>query len=401
MGCGGSLLISPTSRIGSLDAFGRFRVSDVGTIFDSKQVYSSGQDQLLFDSLTSSGGTVTYQQLTASSELATTSTLGSRAVRSTRRYFNYQPGKSFLVLATFNLRSTDPGARKRVGYFDDDNGLFLQCNSGIISFVRRSSTSGSPVDEEVTQENWSIDRFDGTGPSGITLDLTKVQILFVDFEWLGVGTARLGFVENGQVFYAHAFDNANIGEVVYMQTPNLPVRWEVETVGAGSGGALDSICCSVAAEGSREPLGVVRSANRGSSPLGISTNNPRSLITIRLSPTHLRASVRLLRFTTLLTTNNNYAWELILNPTFAGGSPVWQAASDAVEFDVDRTDFITGGTMIDSGYISNNVEGFQGTFSDDIFLASSIDGTPDEVALVIDSIGTGFYLGSLTWLEFS
>ena len=89
-------LIDPTERVASLDAFTRLRVSNPFSLFDSKQVYDD--NPLFFVTDTATGGAVTYNQDTAASELTTNTTVGSRAIRQTRRYFNYQPGKSLLIL---------------------------------------------------------------------------------------------------------------------------------------------------------------------------------------------------------------------------------------------------------------------------------------------------------------
>ena len=245
-----------------LDAFGRLRVSSPTSIFDSKQPYDN--QPLLFDVFTANGGSVTYVQNKAASEVVSGLAANGRALRQTKRYLNYQPGKSQLIIITFNGNGFVENATKRIGYFDDDDGIFLQMTSSGPSAVVRSSTSGAPVEEVVPQADWNIDKMDGTGPSGLTIDFTKAQILVIDFEWLGAGTVRLGFDVGQSVVYFHAFEQANKNNGVYMQTPNLPVRWEVENTGVPPVAPLiESICCSVQSEGGLSPLSTTRSADRG------------------------------------------------------------------------------------------------------------------------------------------
>lgn len=396
------LLVDPTQRIASLDAFGRLRVSEPFTIFDSKQIYDS--QPLLFLTDTASGGAVTYDKNTASSRLTTVgANVGSRAIRQSKRYFNYQPGKSFLQFITFNLRGTQENVRKRVGYFDASNGIYLELNGTDISFQIRSSTSGSPVETVAAQGNWSFDNFDGTGPSGITLDFTKTQILIIDMEWLGVGTVRIGFVESGQVFYAHEFNHANIEEEVYMQSPNLPIRWEIENTGVASGTPqIDAICCSVISEGGVDPQGVVRSANRSNSTTSIGTDL-QPVISIRLAPGFERITIRLVRFSLVSVSSGNYRWEIRLNPTVTGGTPAsWQPASAAVESDIARDGVVSGGILIDSGYVANNTDSVTSFLESQLTVAADVAGVSDELVLCAANLGgSDTFVGSFTWLEVS
>ena len=87
--------------------------------------------------------------------------------------------------------------------------MFYRYKDGVNYFVRRTFVSGSAVDaDEIAQSDWNTDKLDGTGPSGIILDESKAQILWWDFEWLGVGTVRCGFVIDGLFRTCHVFNHA-------------------------------------------------------------------------------------------------------------------------------------------------------------------------------------------------
>jgi hypothetical protein len=144
---------------------------------------------------------------------------------------SYQPGKSLLNLNTFVMNAQESGLEQRVGMFDANNGIFFEDTGTAYQIVRRSYTSGSSVDDPILQSAWNGDKLDGTGASGYTLDPTKATIMFADYEWLGMGAVRIGFVIDGRFIVAHTFKNANDLTTVYMQTANLPIRYEIETTG--------------------------------------------------------------------------------------------------------------------------------------------------------------------------
>ena len=81
------------------------------------------------------------------------------------------------------------------------------------------------------QAHFNLDTMDGTGPSGVPLDLTKSQIFVIDYEWLGVGRVRFGFVFAGAIVYCHDAVFANTVGSVYMSTPNNPLRYQTEATG--------------------------------------------------------------------------------------------------------------------------------------------------------------------------
>jgi len=239
----------------SVDAFGRLRVSNPYTLFDSQNRY---QKDTQFNETLTGSGTSTYVANESSVDLAVTTASGDKVVRQTNRVFPYQPGKSLEVLATFVMNAGKTNLRQRVGYFNTDNGVFFQVSGTTNSFVLRTNTSGTPSDvRTVNQADWNGDKLDGTGASGLTLDITKAQILYMDFEWLGVGSVRCGFIINGQIIICHTFNNANDIDKVYMTTAILPIRYEIENTGAAaSASTLTQICSSVISEGGYDRNGL-------------------------------------------------------------------------------------------------------------------------------------------------
>lgn len=292
---------------------------------------------------------------------------------------------SQLILLTFNMLGGATGIIKQVGYFDDQNGMFLQNDEGTINLVRRTYVSGSAVDNAVAQASWNIDTFDGNGPSGVTLDFTKVQILFMDFEWLGVGRVRMGFVVDGKIYYAHEMDHANVITTVYMSKPNLPIRYTLENDGTGAADEIDAICCSVNSEGGVAKLGATRAKTNGNTGLVVTSSALRACIGLRLKTTELDANVLLETISIISRTiNDSFRWELQLNPTVAGTFTYSSVdAYSAVEAAIGATaNTVTSGIILASGVGKDNAN-VEVSLDLPYSLGSDISGTPDEIVLVI------------------
>ena len=256
--------VSPNSGVSvefsgaSADAFGRGRVSQPFTLADYKHTYGSVNDFLTHSV---DGGSVSYPQNEANVLLQTTNLASSRVVHQSKLYHHYLPGKSQLILQSFCFNDTDLSCKKRIGYFDDNNGIFFEKeidDQGNIQLkiVIRSNVSGSVVDTEILQENWNVDKCDGTGDSGFSLDITKTQLFFVDFQWLGVGRIRCGFVHDGISILCHQELHSNHYEKVYWSNPNLPIRGELLNTQANSGASLQMICSTVICEGGYIEAGI-------------------------------------------------------------------------------------------------------------------------------------------------
>ena len=133
---------------GAIDAFGRARISAPYTLFDSQNRYEKND---LFSETTATGGTVTYTANSSTVNLNVTTSSGSEVVRQTFRSFSYQPGKGLLVMNTFVMPTAQDGQRIRIGYFNAENGVFLERDGATIYIVRRTYVSGTAVDTRVAQ----------------------------------------------------------------------------------------------------------------------------------------------------------------------------------------------------------------------------------------------------------
>ena len=387
------------------DAFGRLRVSQPYTLFDSQNRYAIDNQ---FDTSTATGGSTTYLPNEASVRMDVTTSSGSEVVRQSYRCMPYQPGKGLLCLATFVMNTAKTGLRQRVGYFGTQNGVFLQQADSTVSFVLRSYISGSVSDARtVNQADWNGDKLNGTGDSGFTLDLTKAQILWMDFEWLGVGSVRCGFIIDGQYIVCHTFENANDITSVYMTTAVLPVRYEITNTSAtASASSLKQICSSVVSEGGYEQTSIEHVARRTATKTSISTTF-LPLVSIRLASTALNAVVLPAKFNVMPTSTGD-DFEVVLAKNCTGlTSASWAAvASDAnVEQDTSAT-AMTLGTIVDIQYVkaSNQSSGTinqTAGYNWDLQLGSSLTGTSDIYTLGIRVLSgsSGAAIGSLTFYD--
>lgn len=393
------------------DAFSRMRVSQPAGLFDSMQQY--GDNNLVWENSFTGTGAVSNLLNESTVQLTTGGTAnGARVIRQTRAYHRYLPGKSQLVFITFAM---DGGAvanlRRRVGYFDANNGIFLELSGSALSIVRRTNVTGTPSDAaSVSQASWNLDPMNGSGPSGITLDMSKTQILVIDLQWLGVGRVRVGFDIAGVVYYVHEFRNANSLTTVYMTTACLPVRFELENTGVTAGtNTMRHICASVISEGGTEDQ---TGFQFSSAPFAITPPNVttrRAVMSIRAKTTGPNAvrntgQILLRDYELIPNGTNGFLWELVLNATLTGAAFAdYNATYSIAQIDTTATT-VSGGVVLDSGYVASgtNVRGTStaGVYRRLPLVYTGLGNVQDTLTLVCTSLSaTANPLVTMTWQE--
>jgi hypothetical protein len=386
------------------DAFGRLRVSNPLTIFDSKNIMSQNT---LFNATTANGGSVTYTANKSTVNLNVTEAASSKTVRQSNRVMSYQPGKSLLIFNTFVMNEPTTNLKQKVGLFDTNNGIFFTADGTTLKIVRRTFTSGAAVDTEISQSSWNGDKLDGTGASGFDLDPATSNILFIDIEWLGVGSVRVGFVINGQLITAHTFLNANNLTTVYMQTANLPIRYEIERAGTLTAGTytLQQICSSCISEGGYSPQGLEQMVGTATVSAGVNlttANTYYNIATIRIKTSRPYAVIVPAGIDVLNISNGDFEWGLFVNAT--PSSPFsYTSFSDNVEYDLTTIDLTTLGTRIAGGYLGGKTSPF--TLGGDFIafsnqLGQTIAGVSDTLTLgVRPGTANGDVSGLLKWFD--
>jgi hypothetical protein len=395
------------SPVGTRDAFGRQRVSNPLTLFDSSHRY---RDNNLWSTANTGTSSVTFILNEGLVNLTVDNASGSEVIRETTKVFSYQPGKSLLVLNTFVPAAPKANLRQRVGYFGVDNGMYFEIKGTTPYFVERSLSTGTQT--EVSQSNWNGDKLDGTGTSSITLDTTKAQIIWMDIEWLGLGSVRMGFIINGQFILCHSFHHANIINSTYITTASLPLRYELTNTGnTSSNSTMKQVCSTVISEGGYELRGIQQA-------VGIPINSPRTLgtagtfypiISLRLksSPNLLDAIVILTALSIMPVSTGNYNWQVIATGTTTGGSWLSAGTDSAVEYNITGTSF-TGGRILASGFFnaSNQGAGQVDILKEALFKfqleRNGLTSTPYELTIVVASDSSDdTVVASMDWEEIS
>jgi hypothetical protein len=373
----------------NLDAFGRLRVSEPYTLFDSQNLYIDG-DQ--FSNITSNSGSVTYVPAESSFNLAVTTANGSSVIRQARTTQAYQPGKSLLTMNTFAMAELTAGCRQRIGYFTSANGVYFEADGATLYLVIRSSASGALVEERIAQADWNTNTLKAAtspNPSGYILDPTLVQIFWNDIEWLGVGTVRAGFVINGEFVVCHRFNHANqTGNTrVYMTTATLNPRYEItNTAGIAGARTLKQICSTVISEGGYNPATSIRYVPTTIAPTRITTGNVfTALASIRLNPAYPDAVVVPAQIDLLLVDVQYGSFQLVLNAAnVVANTGSWSnATSSVVQYNTSALQ-IGDGTVLYSGLTSSRDAL---VISEDIKrrlqLSRTANGTPDILTLCV------------------
>ena len=412
-GAGGIIGSFPT------DAFGRLKISPPFTLFDSSHRY---RDNGLWSTQIYGTGLVNFNAAQGLVDLTIGGTAGDEIIRETTKVFSYQPGKSLLVMNTFVMNQAKNHLRQRVGYFGFENGIYLELWGNALTFVERSLVTGSITETPVSQADWNGDKLDGTGASGLTLDITKAQILWMDIEWLGLGTVRIGFIINGQFITCHSFHHANLITSTYITTASLPLRYEIANTDATSSvSTMKQVCSTVISEGGYQ-------LNGAQQAVGTPIQTPRTLATagtyypivsLRLKSFQNTppSSVDRLDAIIILTAacimpdtsagNPNLNWRLVQSSTTTGGTWVSAGSDSAVEYNLTATS-VSGGRILASGYVATANQSISSVniLKEALFKSqlerNGITGQTFELVLeVAGSANNAKVFGSLDWEEVS
>lgn len=368
------------------DAFGRSRISQPVTLFDSQHRY---EENGYWDTALTGSATKTHNPNESTISLTVTGALNDKVVRETRRVFTYQPGKSLLSMNSFVFNPQLAGLRQRIGYFGVDNGIYFE-NDGTGNYLvlRRKLTSGAATEVRVAQADWNVDKFDGTGPTLRTLDISKANIFWLDIEWLGVGDVRCGFVVDGKMAIAHTFHNDNVNATAYMTTAILPVRLEIEnTAATGVSSTMKQICNTVISEGGFEKK-VKKAHVKRDSDISALTTALTPIVSFRLNSSHLDAVILPESFHLFSPDQGNFEVVIIRGGTLNATS--W-TSDGRIEYNTDATT-ITGGTETSHLYVSTTQQsGGVGNADDgynwDTQLTRNLSGTAEIITLAAKTIG--------------
>lgn len=261
-----------------------------------------------------------FNQGQASTIMNVGTTPGLRRLQS-RTAGLYITGNSLLGFITFNFMTLgQPNVVKRVGYYDDQDGIFLQQENGVLSIVLRSSVTGN-TETTIAQADWNADKFDGNS-AGYAFDQTKCHIFWFAAEWLGVGDVYTGFIYDTIPILAHAFRHPNLRAEPYMRTANLFLSYDIERkLAGGTPDSFRAVCGALKSEGDGTPLGFSHLLELGNERVLASPNIIYPVIIFRLNPLYKNARVKIDSFDFSLSDNNSATAKVYIlrNPVFNQG----------------------------------------------------------------------------------
>lgn len=417
----GNVGISGTAQVSfaseATDAFGRLRVSNPYTIFDTQARY---YDHEQFSNSITGTADVDYDANSSSYELTVGQGSGDSVLRETTKTFPYQPGKSLLILSSFSMSTPKSNLRQRIGYFGEDNGIYFEVAGTTLNMVIRSSSTGVLVEDRIPQSQWNGDRLNGLGgannPSGIDLDPALDQIFWIDVEWLGVGTVRVGFIIDGVYITCHSFNHANTistpttdNTTTYMTTATLPLRCELTNTGAtASPSLMRQICASVISEGGFQLTGSGNpraAAHLLSTPVRLPNDQSfKPVIAIRLKSTMPDAVVVPIAYSLVPKESSIFQYRVYKRAITSGGSWVDSAADSAVQYNLAPTALVSGDIAEQSFINSSNQSSsapVQESFGFDYQLErDSFTGTVYEYVIMMATTGTNQDVyASIEWQE--
>lgn len=339
------------------DAFSRLRVATPTYVFDSQLTYNI--PPLVYEQITSGTGAAIAHDTTnrcATLTFASTPT-GGQSILQTFEHFRYQPGRAQEIFVTFNFISTAANCTKFVGYSDGTNGIELQQAGTTVQLAILSTTGNG--NQTVAQASWNVDKLDGTGVSGLTLDLTKSQILVIDLQALYTGRVRVGFDIGGKIIPAHQFNHSNSSTVPYINCANLPIRAGMTCTGTVST-TMRFICASVSSNGGQEDLPGASLTVEGT----VTAGNGSATHALSLRPRATfggvtnRAKFVVDSIEVTVTGANPVRWELVLGQAISGTTAFTDVNTTFSAFEFNTAGTISGTPTVSllSGYVASGAQ---------------------------------------------
>ena len=205
------------------------------TVFNIK--YDSGKNLLCEDEYSNGTGVANYDSTNSYVSMEVSANT-DQVIRQSRQYI--QPNQNdkcrIFLTGVINGDSNGNNSTSRIGYFDNQNGYFFEYSSETIKIVQRNKTT----DVVINQTNWNVDKMDGSGTSGITIDFSKVITYFIELNWTE-NMNICGIYYLGEIYFLHIFRTES--NIPLIAKSSLPTRFEISS--SGDSGKLIQISTSV------------------------------------------------------------------------------------------------------------------------------------------------------------
>jgi hypothetical protein len=302
----------------------------------------------------------------------------------------YQPGRGQAAFVTGNFIEHKANCLKwlKYGVGENGNGVALESNGTGYQVTLYSDTDEG--DQTVLRANWD-DPLDGTGASGITLQVSKGVIFFLDLQSLYYGRVRCCVDIDGVATCFHEFKNANVLAKPYIQTANLPISAGMTCTGTVST-TMEFTCCSVLSEGGQEDIGGFHFAAEGTVTAGNGAQT--HILSVRPKTTFNsitnRSKFVFENLEILVTGNSPVKWDLCLGQAISGTTTFNNVNATYSAFEYNTAGTISGSPtlIIDSGYVASSAS-TKGTTN---------SSSPMKYPITLDAAGAVRSMGTLTLL---
>jgi hypothetical protein len=397
--------------MGTIDTFGRLRISENRTLFTSQYTQNKSPEKYneIISNASGSASSV-FNSTTASVSM----NVGKNdfIIRKTRRNMVYYPGKSQQILVS-GIMSIQTNVTKRMGYYSSNftspyaprNGLYFETSGGNIfaCIVNNGSITA------IQQSNWNNDKLDGTGTSGIVLDPTKTQSFYIAFSWIS-GQVDFGFYFGNQLIIAHSYVHTNAATFNFMATPNLPITTEIRGANInGTSGSLVHICSSVSTEGGDDSLldpfssGRFINNNADGELNNPSTSRINALISIKIKNNVEGAVAFIKSFSSVVDGDHEIGIFVYLNPVF--NNPISFTSTDTnsiVEFNnstQNNTWIVSAERILYRTYSGRSNQISSNLLDTPLPLTMGINGVGDVISIGVTTENTSDVYGSFNWVE--
>lgn len=382
-----------------LDPFGR--LITVQPIELGSHDHRAGKLPRYWDEQVVGNATSTHNPLTVSVDVTTGTGATDSVLRQTYRCFQYFRGNAQIGKFSLNPGGVGIANNERLwGFGDDQNGVFWGIDGNGLKVIRRSFTSGVTVNHTVYQQNFNLDRLDGTGPSGLNIDLGKQNLFTITYGWLGTADIQLKVAYKGKLVTAHVFESSNIEASAWSRSGSLPIMYSNKNTDVTTAPVTMKICCSsVYTVGSSEETATYGSVSTGTTTISINSTLT-CVAAIRLRPDTNYFGIDPAAYDILPIQGTGVAfYRVILRPTLTGA--VWANYSDVTQILTAPAGYVAGsGYVIQEGYANLSVQGRNAVEIPariNSTLGYAIDGTPDAIAIVMQTTsGSGqlFFTGA-------
>jgi len=336
-------------------AFGELQVAELSPVYQGSFEYTVDNTYLNTNTVVA-GGTVT--QASAMCVCGTSTTTASTALFQTKQHSKYRAGQGGLQRFTALFTSPVAATDQFIGLADEvgssvafENGYMVGYSGTTFGFHRFRSDALTTT----ALANWD-DPLDGTGPSGMTLDPTKLNVFFIQFEYLGGGPINIYLADDdsARIHLVHTEDYANTNTEPSVHNPNFHHTVWVDNKATTSNIVVKGASYAYFIEGKTSLIELHQPQFSTGEKQKTTVTTEVAIVTIR----NKAAYVTKTNFIDVLiqnlygsieasSANNLGAVRIVKNATL-GGSPSYtdiNASNSVIDFDVAGTT-VTGGTEI-------------------------------------------------------